>query len=641
MRLLIAALLVLLSAQVAARNCVLPPVSLPDAQEARQLEEKLRAYEEETRDLGPRPDRPMQRKSLATAVLGADVPCRAPPPGIAGPDACVSEPYEEVEVVENGKVRKMRIVKGEAARLHWPLRTPARSELAKAVEAGDLEQVKRLLAAGARVDQPQKDWVGGIGGWIASATAGWYGDARRAQGDLSRERSLAVKHLAIIEALLAAGAGRDPKADQHAVSAIPFRLSSGEVTPGAFELARRLMELGYAVDLQPGASAGLLDTAARIDDVERLQLMLRHGKPQQASRDSALRTALRHQSWASAVALLEAGADPNAPDNRPSLDMAMNAPRKMLKALIAAKVNPNVAVSGGLTPLALVMHDHELMRDFLELGANPNAVMSEDTSALHYAVYTGWPSDLEANRHLGLRGARHAGAATRLRSVELLLRYGARADANQKPGRSPLFLATPRDHAIIGALMPSAGNVAARDVTMALEGRNETLATAFVRHAPEVARAECALLHLAASAGASSTVAALLGAGASPAVVAGADGRTAHMLAALGGHVEALRVLLDHGRVPIDQATVSNFSRGDEPLARIAKGRRQQAGGTTALMFAAHYGHEAVVRLLLERGADPSRKDGRGHTALDYAREGPRRSSAVPALLQGATRRAP
>ena len=42
----------------------------------------------------------------------------------------------------------------------------------------------------------------------------------------------------------------------------------------------------------------------------------------------------------------------------------------------------------------------------------------------------------------------------------------------------------------------------------------------------------------------------------------------------------------------------------------------------TLLMWAAAYGHEATVRLLLEQGARRGDKDARGKTAADMAREG-------------------
>jgi hypothetical protein len=54
----------------------------------------------------------------------------------------------------------------------------------------------------------------------------------------------------------------------------------------------------------------------------------------------------------------------------------------------------------------------------------------------------------------------------------------------------------------------------------------------------------------------------------------------------------------------------------------------------TALMWASGYGRIESVRLLLERGADPSLKDDRGKTAADIAAE--QGHQAVAQLLRDA-----
>ena len=43
-------------------------------------------------------------------------------------------------------------------------------------------------------------------------------------------------------------------------------------------------------------------------------------------------------------------------------------------------------------------------------------------------------------------------------------------------------------------------------------------------------------------------------------------------------------------------------------------------GGVTPLMAAAAAGHEAVVELLLARGADAAKRDAQGHSAAHHAR---------------------
>jgi hypothetical protein len=58
------------------------------------------------------------------------------------------------------------------------------------------------------------------------------------------------------------------------------------------------------------------------------------------------------------------------------------------------------------------------------------------------------------------------------------------------------------------------------------------------------------------------------------------------------------------------------------PPAGVAEGDGPpgEADGLTPLMAAAAGGHEAVVELLLERGADPAQRDGQGRAAAAHAR---------------------
>ncbi len=94
-------------------------------------------------------------------------------------------------------------------------------------------------------------------------------------------------------------------------------------------------------------------------------------------------------------------------------------------------------------------------------------------------------------------------------------------------------------------------------------------------------------------------------------------GYSAMMLAASNGHVEVLRLLLDHG-ADID--------------------RVEQTQGMTALIWAAQRGQADTVRLLLERGADPAIRDAEGRTARDRALE--EGHEAIARLLGKSTRNA-
>lgn len=76
--------------------------------------------------------------------------------------------------------------------------------------------------------------------------------------------------------------------------------------------------------------------------------------------------------------------------------------------------------------------------------------------------------------------------------------------------------------------------------------------------------------------------------------------------AATGGHLEIMSLLLDNSAY-IDAASPN---------------------GTTPLMMAASYGTPAAVKLLLDEGADPSLKNQKGLSAINFAQRAKRQDSA-------------
>ena len=108
------------------------------------------------------------------------------------------------------------------------------------------------------------------------------------------------------------------------------------------------------------------------------------------------------------------------------------------------------------------------------------------------------------------------------------------------------------------------------------------------------------------------------------------NGDTALMLAAYKGNLAAVRALLDKGAEPNQTgwtalhyaATVGNNDIVGLLLDRSAYIDAESPNQTTPIMMAARGGHILTVKLLLDEGADATLKNGAGMTAIDFARAG-------------------
>jgi uncharacterized protein len=113
-------------------------------------------------------------------------------------------------------------------------------------------------------------------------------------------------------------------------------------------------------------------------------------------------------------------------------------------------------------------------------------------------------------------------------------------------------------------------------------------------------------------------------------------GETALMLAAFGGHLEIVQMLLTQG-AEVNQSgwtpLIYSAAQNRMDIARLllksgAQVNAHSGSGTTALMMAAREGHMSMVLLLMQHGADLGLKNDDGATALKLARERGRKDVA-------------
>jgi uncharacterized protein len=116
---------------------------------------------------------------------------------------------------------------------------------------------------------------------------------------------------------------------------------------------------------------------------------------------------------------------------------------------------------------------------------------------------------------------------------------------------------------------------------------------------------------------------------------------TALMMAALRGHTDWMRRLIERGAAtdfegwtPLHYAASGPQSSAVQLLLdRGARIEARSPNGNTPLLMAVRYGSEDSVLLLVKRGADPLVRDGKDRVAADVAR-GAGRDYLVPLLTR-------
>ncbi len=237
------------------------------------------------------------------------------------------------------------------------------------------------------------------------------------------------------------------------------------------------------------------------------------------------------------------------------------------------------AAAAGASDLQLVQaaksRDWDTVADLLRQGADPDAAQADGATALHWAAH--WDN---------------------VEALERLLAAGANVNAENALHATPLWVACADRHTAVVERLLAAG----ADPNRALRS-GETL------------------LMRCASTGAPAAVRALLAHGADVDAGEPARGQTALMWAAANRNPAVTRVLLEHGAAVGARTRTVRQLRGVglQSTTSPAGATFFDAGGFTALLFAARHGDVESARLLLDAGADVDAPAADGNSPLVLA----------------------
>jgi ankyrin repeat protein len=543
--------------------------------------------------------------------------------------------------------------------------------LVDAVRRGDVQEVARLLAAGA--DPNVKDLDGHTPLHIAAEQCradiaelllrhGADPNARDNQGKTSLHIAVWMRCRAVVELLLRHGADLNAR-DADGETPLHKAVSVSDVA-----LVELLLKHGADPNARDKEGWTPLHRTGRVELVE---LLLRHGADPNARTDAGV--TLLHSAAISgnvklAEILLSRGVDPNAraADGATPLHIATGMLNiysqeevchpDFVRLLLSHGADLNIRDGDGYTPLYYAARSScvEVVKILLAAGAVPDAkAAAEAAGRCRFDVLDLFP-DISAAveillrrcgdrgmEYLCRRGVLHpllcAAAADDVAAVEEFLKQGVDPGVRDPLGRTALHIAAElcRTNAA-KTLLTHGADPNARDADGATP-LHRAVAVGYVEVAelllsrgadPNVRDKDgyTPLLNLASDSRESVDLAAvLLDHGADPNVV-DYQGRTPLFHAAERFHINLFYLLLSRGaRARLREAAlIGDVYLAEELLKQGADPYERDADGRTPLHYAfwAEGGwrcHVEVAELLLRHGAYPNIRDGDGHTPLYYA----------------------
>lgn len=379
-------------------------------------------------------------------------------------------------------------------------------------------------------------------------------------------------------------------------------------------------------DFQNTSEATPLHSAAARGCVEIVRELLKADHPcniRDRSRLTPLHLATKAGYLSVVKELLRNNADPNLTDFERSspLHVACGAGYlAIVQVLLIHRANLSMTDTNQVTPLhcAAKGGHTDVVRNLLEAGADPEPTNSVGHTPLHIAVSEGY-SD----------------------TVAVLLAKGADTNTTSRKGWTALHLAT-SDKVIetnlisqllkCGADVNAPTNIGSTALHLAAETGSEAAVRALLEagaRADAENEHQSTAIHRAARGGYLAVVKALMAAGANP-LAKKRDGTTPLQLALW--HEDVVLQLLEPTRAVLPSIddyedclwplALAGFEKGiakalNYPIRNIDK--RDSYYGQSPLSAAAENGHGAVVRMLLDKGADPNSRDESGRTPLSWA----------------------
>lgn len=281
------------------------------------------------------------------------------------------------------------------------------------------------------------------------------------------------------------------------------------------------------------------------------------------------------------------------------------------------KANPNIADDDDNTPLhrAAKAGHARMVTLLLEAGANVKATENNGKTPQQLAQangHTGVANDLADFVQRLPQKLRDAVSAGNTFLIKRLIKNGADVNRKGGHGETPLHLATRKDTHVTATI-----NALLTATNIDMEAKDDTGNTP---------------LHFAATFGRITAATALLEGGADVTTTDGAL-TALHKAALHGGGAPVVRLLLDYGadvnrRDNNNNQTALHFAADKGRTAMVktllnngADVTLVNTAGNTALHLAAGYGEAKVVQLLLDHGADVDAKNNWGQIPQDVALE--------------------